>query len=332
MNYDAYTIFLKELDKRTNGRTKSTLFSGMSLAHVKENHEAITSGMADMGNVWPAFYPGVFRLNEMYELPFVAPTAAIAAQACYKCTTTHPEMLNEIEKTTPLLAAHTSAIANLHTTDKAGLVKTLEGLPGLLLCAGTPLIAEWFTSLGASPTFIPADDAYLALEKGVVDAGIWPWAPLRSFKLAEHVTNHTVMDLNFAINLIIANKEKWETLPQDVHDVLNEIGGLSLSALSGYTLTNGSLVDVNWMKDRGDQFYTLPPDEKARWASLLDYVVGDWKEDVTNKGLTKDADKLWADLHKIVAEVSANPYPDDAWWGADAMGRYGSPNRPGGWD
>jgi len=331
MNYDCYGIWLKELDERTNGRTSSIMFGGGSMATPKENYNAVNTGMADMGDVWCPPNPGVFPLAEMWHLPYMAPTAAISAQSIYRYTTTHEEALNEFEKNFHFVAQHSSAIQNLHTTADAGLVKTLEELKGMLLGTDNPKTVGWFCDMGAACTRIDTHDAYLALEKGVIQGGVWPWAPLRSQKITEFAVNHTIIDLMFVVSNVLMNKEKWESFPQDIKAIINEIGGADLSAFAGYTLTNGSLTDVKYMKDKGDQFYTLPPDEKARWSVYTEAAVQEWIDEVTAKGLTTRAEQLYKDAHTIVAEVTGNPMPEMEWWGPDAVGRYGSPNRPGGW-
>ena len=327
MNYDAYAIWIKELDKRTDGRTASILYGGGSLAVPKENWDAITSGMADMGEVWASIWPERFPISEMYMLPFIAPTAAIAAPSLWETTSTHPDILKDWARV-KLLGQHTSAIMNLHTSKR--MVKTLEDLEGMVLGSDNARVIEWFKGFGAAIQQIDTHDAYLALEKGVIEGGIWPWAPLRSQKITEFLVNHTVIDLSFVFATIVMNKEKWESIPEDVQNVINEIAGYELSALSGYTLTNGSLVDIAYMKDKGDEFYILPPAEKSRWATLVAPTVDDWYDQAKRYGAS-DPERLLLDLHKAVAKYSENPYPEAEWWGADAVGRYGSPNRPGGW-
>jgi len=331
MNYDCYDIWCKELDKRSDGKTKTVLYGGGSLYHPREAYDGVKAGMGDISDAWPNNWPGRQPISEMYHLPFIAPTASIAAPSLYESTTTHPEILAEWEPTFKLLGAHTSAIINLHTTADAGLVKSLEDVKGLRLAGDSVLAVEWFGKFGAAAERIDTHSAYLALEKGVIDGGMWPWAPLRSQKITDFVVNHTVIDLAFVFPHIVLNREKWESLPADIQKIIDDISGFSLSAFAGATLTNGSLVDVQFMKDKGDQFYTLPPDEKARWASEVAYTVDAWKEKAKAAGV-KDPDKLWEDLHKIVAKWTENPYPEDEWWGATGVGRYGSPNRPGGWD
>ncbi len=329
MAYDVYDIWGKELDKRTNGRTKTTLYVGSSLAGQREKWDAVTAGITDIADAWPHYWPGLFPVSEMYFLPFIAPSAAIAAPALWEITTSNPEILNEWSSV-HLLGQHTSAIMNLHTSSSAGMVKTLEDLEGKLLASGSKTALAWMTKLGASGQQLTPNESYIALEKGIVEGGIWPWAPLRSWKLTEFLPNHTVVDLSFLFSTITMNKEKWETLPQDIQSTITEISGFELSALAGYTLSNGSQVDVQYMKDQGDQFYILPPAEKSRWAALVAYTVDEWLADTEAMGV--DGGRLWLNLHKTVAKYSENPYPESEWWGPDAVGRYGSPNRPGGWD
>ena len=329
MNYDAYAIWCEELDKRTDGRTATILYGGGSLAVPRENWDAITSGMADMGEVWANLFPGRFPETELYMLPFVAPTAAIAAPSLYEMTTTHPEIMDDWVKV-HFMGQHTSAIQNLHTTAEGGLVKTLEDLKGLVLGADNSQVISWFTTFGAAIQQIDTQDAYLAMEKGVIQGGVWPWAPLRSQKITEFCINHTVIDLLFVVANQVMNEEKWESLPEDVQSAVNDIAGYNLSALGGYTLTNGSITDINYMKNKGDTFYNLSPDEKARWRAMIEPTYGEWNDAARARGI-KDPEGLWDDLMETVAKYSATPYPEQEWWGLDGIGKVCSPNRPGGW-
>jgi TRAP-type C4-dicarboxylate transport system substrate-binding protein len=329
MNYDAYAVWCKELDKRTDGRTSTILYGGGSLAVPRENWDAITSGMADMGEVWANLFPGRFPETELYMLPFVAPTAAIAAPSLWEMTNTHPELMDDWDRV-KLIGQHTSAIQNLHTTADAGLVKTLEDMKGMVLGADNAAVIGWFTTFGAAIQQIDTQDAYLALEKGVIQGGVWPWAPLRSQKITEFCVNHTVIDLLFVVANQIMNKEKYEALPDDVKAALSEITGYSLSALGGYTLTNGSITDIDYMKNKGDTFYNLPPDEKARWRAMIEPTYGEWFDAARSRGIA-DPEGLWDDLMATVAKYSQDPYIEEEWWGLDGIGKVCSPNRPGGW-
>jgi len=328
MNYDAYNVWCKELDKRTNGRTKTTLFGGGTLSPPRENWDSIKAGIADVGEVWLSANPELHPVSLMYLLPFVGPSAAVVSPAIYRFTTSHDELLREWQDV-HLLAQHTTAITNLHTSDK--LVKCLEDMRGIPLGTDTTLVLDCIKAFGGVPVFVTAHEAYLALEKGVIKGGIYPWAPLRSMRLTEYIKYHTIINLNFAVPTVVMNKERWESLPEDIKDIINDISGINLSALAGYTLTNGSLTDMEYMKEKGDEFYTLPANEMERWKDAVAYTVEDWKAKVAELGV--DGEKLWSELHEAVAESEANPYPYQDWWGdpEKCCGKVCSPNRPGGW-
>jgi len=262
----------------------------------------------------------------MWFLPFIGPTSSIVTPVVWTMLGEFPELGNEFADV-HVLAGHVTAVSNLHTTEK--LVKTLEDMKGVLLGGENVVGLESLQLWGATEVYTVMRDAYLSLEKGVVKGGFWPWAPLRSFKVTDFLKYHTMVDLNFSVIFDCFNKEKWESLPSDVQETINGISGMQYSALTGYTLSNGSLVDVKWMKDRGDEFYTLPPDEKARWIALVGPIVDRWLEKMEGRGI--DGAKLWTKVHELVTEYEANPYPEQEWWGAEGVGRYGSPNRPGGW-
>lgn len=328
MNYDCYSIWAKELDRRTGGRTRTTIYGGGSLATPRQNWDAVRTGMADIGEVWVNNFPGLFPVSEILLLPFWAPQATVSGPSLHELFTTHPEMQNEWEEV-HVLAFHTSDIINLHTTKK--LVKTLEDLKGMRLGGDSASAVEWFRKFGAAAEKMDTHDAYLAMDKGVVEGGMWPWAPLRSKKLDEFINYHTIIDLCFVGPAICMNKDTWESLPEDIQGIVDDMSGLDLSAFAGYTLTYGAEADRQYMADKGDEFYTLLPDEKARWAEAIAYIVDDWKDNVKEKGLVADPDKMWNDLLELSAKYQANPYPESEWWGPEGVGRFGSPNRPGGW-
>jgi len=87
-------------------------------------------------------------------------------------------------------------------------------------------------------------------------------------------------------------------------------------------------VDMQWMREKGDEFYHLTPEELVRWRAILGTSYDEWLADANAIGLP--ADEILNTLYDTAAELEANPYPEQDWFGP--CGRYGSPNKPGGWD
>jgi len=128
------------------------------------------------------------------------------------------------------------------------------------------------------------------------------------------------------------NKEFWESLPEDIQGVISEyFAGHNYSLIIGATLDHGSEVDVAWFKEKGDEFYTLPPDEKARWFEGAIPNYEKWYQQAVDNGITwEQAEAMVAAYRTYVDKYTANPLEEPDWFGY--AGRYGSPRRPGGWD
>jgi len=125
------------------------------------------------------------------------------------------------------------------------------------------------------------------------------------------------------------NIERWQSLPDDVRGVIDEVmGGDDWATLAGYVLDNGSKTDQQWMKEKGDEFYTLPSDEAQKWFAGSKFTVDEWLEEMTARGV--DGETIWQGIQDTMKQYAADPPQMKDWYGY--AGKYGSPRRPGGWD
>jgi TRAP-type C4-dicarboxylate transport system substrate-binding protein len=250
-------------------------------------------------------------------------SSAITSMATYELVNKDfPDVFYPQFEGARVMTTHVTAVCNLHTRDK--MVKSLDDLEGMIIAGENAIQLAAIESWGATPEHVTMADGYLALERGVIDGGVWPWAPLRPFGLAEELNYHTTIDFNFSVDYPCMNEETWNSLPPDIQAIFDEVLGINWAALTGYTLDNGSAVDMAWMADKGDEFYTLPADEKAKWVELSSDIEGEWIADVAEMGV--DAEPLLARMKELVAKYEAEPYPEQDWYGF--AGRADSPRRP----
>ena len=69
---DMLEPWAQELEKRTNGRLKLTLFTGSALGAPADHFDIAVEGAADIAIFNPGFTPGRFPLSEVIELPFLS--------------------------------------------------------------------------------------------------------------------------------------------------------------------------------------------------------------------------------------------------------------------
>ncbi|MBA7541239.1 Solute-binding protein [subsurface metagenome] len=146
--------------------------------------------------------------------PLNLPSALVSGKVGWQLYQEFPEIQAEYAEVKTLFFYSTSAY-QLHTVDKP--LNTLEDLKGMLVRCGGPVDTAIAEALGAIPQFLSMPDAYLALEKGVLDAHMGPYGPMKGFGLADvtycHLTNanlHTcvfcvIMNLDTSVVPSLAN-------------------------------------------------------------------------------------------------------------------------------
>src|SRR5690606_5912047 len=88
-------------------------------------------------------------------------------------------------------------------------------------------------SMGASPVGLPANDIYTSLQRGVVDGLSFPWEAITTFKLDELTKYHTNIPFYSSALMMTMNKEKYESLPDDLKKVIDDNSGMALTKKVG---------------------------------------------------------------------------------------------------
>lgn len=95
------------------------------------------------------------------------------------------------------------------------------------------------TELGATPVGMPVPAIPEALSKGVIDGTTIPWEVTTALKVPELVENHTEFTGRalYTLTFVLAmNKEKYESLPDDLKKAVDENSGLEFSVFAGGTM------------------------------------------------------------------------------------------------
>jgi len=307
---DAFKWYGKEIEKRTNGRVKFKWFLGGSLVKAFNSYEALRTGLVDWVVMGTFTFMHQFPITEGLGLPFVVDSARHAAAVGWEMYQTIPEMKEEYSQV-KLLGVCSTAIMNL-ALKMGPPPRNLEELKGLKVAAISGPCVEMLKLLGTAPRFIKPMDSYVSLQRGVVDGGLWPDAPLRSYRLIEYTKYYTragfiVGPMGYAMNL-----NKWNQLPPDIQKVFEDLSG-SAGCLVGTTLTNESEWVVEALKKRGDTFYDVPPEEKAKWAKKVEPMYDKWIAKLNAKGW--DGQAIFDKMMAISKRLKNSPCERSAWWG-----------------
>lgn len=271
----------KEVEKRTNGKVKVTIYFSGTLTSPAACYEGVVRGQSDIGACVLSMTRGRFPLMEAVELPGYPFNAIVTSKVSYEFYKKFkPKELDE----THMLYLHQHIPGAIHTRTKA--VKKLEDLKGVRIrCTG--LAAKIAQALGATPVTMPKGDTYDALSRGIVEATFGAPNDILGWKLAEvckYCTLYPPAGYTAAFATVM-NKAKWNSLPPDIQKVLTDVSEEWVEH-TGKVWNNGETEAFQFSKKKGeDRFIFISGQEGTRWDKALQPIYETYKKNMQEKGL-----------------------------------------------
>jgi TRAP-type transport system periplasmic protein len=158
-------------------------------------------------------------------------------------------------------------------------VNKVEDLKGKKI-GGAGTIATIVSGSGATPIDSPAPSMYNDLSTGLMQGVLTTVSIGMSGKLFEVAPNVTKVDMgSFAAGAIIANKDSWGKLPEEVRKVIKE-------AARDYSKRFGEVTAQRYdgmfktmeTQGKGVKISDLAPQEREKWIKSLPNIAGDWSK------------------------------------------------------
>ena len=255
---------------------------GGALYNFENTLEAVEQGIADFGWVGTLWEPAKMPLqNIMFATPFVTDDPKIAVKVMDELMAKNPHFKKEWEtQNTIYLSATTSDSYQLFTKFPITSQADLKGKK--ILAAGA--VGAWMEGLGATAVNAAIPNFYNMVQTGVGDGVVLipsGAVPIKLHEVAPHVTYVNMGAVTFGAFAV--NKKRWESLPQEVRDVI-------LPIAQEYAAENIRIVQerekagLELMKKEGAKIATLPDDERKRWAVALPNLAKTWAEAAEKRG------------------------------------------------
>ena len=277
-----------ELNKKLAGKVEITMYSGGTLLTAPKMAAGVASGIADFGLSHCSYSRGRFPVMELTELPLGASSSFILSHAINDFYAKFKP--REWDAFHPLLFVASSP-STIQTLKKP--VKTLEELKGLKI-RGTGRSGDIVKALGATTVPVEMVDMYEALRRGVIDGNMGPYEQLKSFKTGEVLRYHSVAwqaGSGYTF-YVVANKDKWNSLPRDVRKTIEETAATYVDAL-GIGYNKADLDGLEFFKKQGGQVVPVPEKEIQRWVKAVEPVIAAYKKDMVAKGFKASEVDEW---------------------------------------
>jgi len=269
----------KEIEKRSQGRMKITLFPGGTLTPADKCYDGVVKGISDIGMSVLGYTRGKFPSTEVIDLP-LGYKSGVAATGLVNQYYQHfqPKELEEVK----ILYLHAHGPGILHTK-KA--VRKLEDLKGMRIrCTG--LSAKVVSALGGTPVAMPMGETYDALKRGMVEGSMAPQESLQGWKWGE-VVKFTTESFGSAYStafFVAMNKEKWNALPPEIQKIIEQVNAEWIEK-TGKLWDEIDKAGREFTLKLGNEIISLSPQENQRWAKAASPILDDYVSSMKAKNL-----------------------------------------------
>jgi TRAP-type transport system periplasmic protein len=292
------------IEKESNQRMRCVQLPAMSGGGTPAQLvDRVKEGVDDLVLTVLGYTPGRFPRMEVFELPFMTSNAEQSSRAIW-------EYMNKNAKQEftgmKVLGMWVHDEGQIHTKGK--MIRTLEDFKGMKMRAPSRETTKLLGALGATPVGMPITGVTEAITKGTIDGTMVPWDAATSFRIHEAATLHTETPAGspalYTIALMFAmNEKRYNALPADLRAIIDKHSGIELSARMGKMWDNSAEPARAKARAAGNQFYTLPAAEVARWQEAAKPVQAEWMIDMHKRGI--DGRALFEDAQALLAKYSA---------------------------
>ncbi|MBW1893946.1 MAG: TRAP transporter substrate-binding protein [Deltaproteobacteria bacterium] len=275
----AGTTWAKEVEKRTDGKVKITVFPGGTLTKANQCYDGVVKGISDIGMSCFAYTRGRFPVMEAADLPLGYPDGLTATKVVNEyAKQVSPKELSDVK----VLYIHAHGPGLLHTKKPVNTLSDLEKIK----IRSTGLSAKVVESLGGVPVAMPQGSTYESLQKGVVEGTFGPMEVLKGWKQGEVIKNTTdCYGIGYTTAMfVVMNLKKWNSLPEDVQKVMEQVSDEWVD-VHGNTWNEGDKQGKEYTLSLGNKVIPLSDKESANWKAAVKNVISSYIKSSEEKGL-----------------------------------------------
>jgi TRAP-type C4-dicarboxylate transport system substrate-binding protein len=276
MATDAEIWFANEVEKRSGGKIKITVYPGASLGFGGARiMTVVKDGLLEYAQMWGAHTAGELRINEVIELPGLIPYDLALRRQIVQTLTPYWEKAHGERGIIPLAVAQVEP-RNIYSRKP---IKSLADIKGMKLRAQGVVETDFTRAIGASPVTLSWEEVYPALQQGAID-GYWvTHSATFNAKLHEVAKHCYEVGLGGATWFLLGNRRTIEALPADLQKIVRDAG--KEAAQRVWDRVDPDIKSFRERLEKGGMTFTQasPQDMKV----MLDAAQGVWA-DWTQKG------------------------------------------------
>ncbi|MGB0224824.1 MULTISPECIES: TRAP transporter substrate-binding protein [unclassified Marinobacterium] len=276
------------IEEASEGRIKIKIYGSMSLGgKPPQLVDQVQDGFVDIIWTLPGYTPGRFPAISAFENPFMVTDAYETSQALQAYYEANPEVQKEFADMHPLAFwTHDRGVVY----SKGDAIDSVADFAGKKIRNPSRPVAAALDALGATPVGMPVPEMPQALAKNVIDGTVIPFEIVPALKLHELVDNAVEVQtedgrgLYTAVFLLGMNKAKYESMPADLQQIMDDHAGMYFAKLGGEFFKNAEnygrkLIDENATRSQ------MPAAEVKKMQEVTANVPVEWVKEMDGLGL-----------------------------------------------
>ena len=215
--------FAAEVEKRTNGALKSSVYAGSSLMKTNAQFSSLRKGALDMSLVPLSYAGGEVAETNIGLMPALVPSYEQAA--AWKNAEVGKLLSKVLDDKGILIVSWVWQAGGVASRTRPLL--TPDDAKGLKVRGGSREMDMMLKQAGSSVITLPSNEIYASMQTGAMDAAMTSSTSFISFKLeeiAKHLTSGRNKTYWFMLEPLMISKEVFGKLPKAQQDVVMAVG------------------------------------------------------------------------------------------------------------
>jgi len=286
--------FAKQLEQRTGGKVKITLYEG-TLGSPGDHWDMAKNNAVQFAFTSDMYNTGRMPILSMMGLPMEVPDAKDAWTIANEWL--KAGYLKELTDNFKVLFFQSSSPLSMYFRKTKPMKQ--DDFKGMKIRCGSTVQCQAMTVLGASGVSMPGGEVYMALQTGVVDGtitGIDVAVDRKFYEVAKYVLKQNLI---FGMFVFLMNKETWNSLPLELQKLIDQLAK-DVNAADMERRYNEDKSLVSTYEKRGGEFYSVSNEEFGKWRQLIRPNSEKYVQDLSAKG--HPAKEALALMRKVAAQ------------------------------
>jgi TRAP-type C4-dicarboxylate transport system substrate-binding protein len=226
----------------------------------------------------PASTPGQFPQMEFAELPYMFPSAGVAAATYWDIAEKYAA--DKDFKDVVVLGA--VAIAPAQYVGNVAIAN-VEDFAGKRIRNDGVMEAKVIKALGATPVEIETAELVPSLERGMADGAFLTWSAVFAFGVADITKDRTKADIFYRVWPIVINKDVWDSMGSEIQNEIMSVSGQPASVHYSEKNEEDAFGTMKGLEGQGKakgkpDIVMLTPEQKAAWQAKLMPLWDEWAQ------------------------------------------------------